>query len=138
MVVVVVVAAGALTKAFCSVAMQVTALPPPVAVPLHWLMVTGSAEVAPVTVQSIADIETMVPPPVAEPLHCVTVALVVLPVGLHTSVSPPPVADPMHWSTVTSEVDVPTGTSLVTVTSQYTLLPPPVAIPLHWSTEVTS
>jgi hypothetical protein len=30
---------------------QVTALPPPVAVPLHWLMVTGSADAAPVTVQ---------------------------------------------------------------------------------------
>jgi hypothetical protein len=36
-----------LTKAL----MQVTALPPPVAVPLHWLMVTGSADVPPVTVQ---------------------------------------------------------------------------------------
>jgi len=95
-VVVVVVVVGAVTKAFSSVAVQVTALPPPVALPLHWLMVTGSAEVAPVTVQSTADIETMVPPPVADPLHWVTVALVVLPFGLHTSVSPPPVADPMH------------------------------------------
>jgi hypothetical protein len=116
--VVVVVVVDGVTKLFSIVAMQVTALPPPVAVPLHWLMVTGSAETEPVTVQSTADIETMVPPPVAEPLHCVTAALVVLPVGLHTSVSPPPVADPMHWSTVTSEVDVPTGTSFVTVTSQ--------------------
>ena len=63
------VVVGAATKSFSSVAMQVTALPPPVALPLHWLMVTGSAEAAPVTVQSAADIETMVPPPVAEPLH---------------------------------------------------------------------
>jgi hypothetical protein len=53
-------------------------------------------------------------------------------------VLPPPEADPMHWSTVTPEVDAPTGTLLVTVTLQYTLLPPPVTMPLHWFTEVTS
>jgi hypothetical protein len=39
------------TKLFRTVVAHVTALPPPVAVPLHWLTVTGSAEVAPVTVQ---------------------------------------------------------------------------------------
>jgi hypothetical protein len=44
----------------------------------------------------------------------------------------------MHWSTVTPDVGVPTGTLLVTVTSQITLLPPPVTMPLHWFTEVTS
>jgi hypothetical protein len=71
-------------------------------------------------------------------LHWVTVALVVLPLGSHASVLPPPVPDPMHWLTVTAEVDVPTGTLLVTVTLQYTLLPPPVTMPLHWFTEVTS
>ena len=49
--VVVVVATGAM-KLFASVAVQVTALPPPVAVPLHWLTVTGSADVPAVTVQS--------------------------------------------------------------------------------------
>jgi hypothetical protein len=75
---------------------------------------------------------------VAEPLHCVTVALVVLPLGAQRTVLPPPVADPMHWSTVTPAVVVPTGTLLVTVTSQYTLLPPPVTMPLHWFTDVTS
>jgi len=79
-----------------------------------------------------------VPPPVAEPLHWVTVALDVLPSGTHDMVLPPPVPDPMHWSTVTPEVDVPTGTLLVTVTLQYTLLPPAVTMPLHWLTEVTS
>jgi hypothetical protein len=47
----VVVGAGAATKLSVIVVMQVTALPPPVAVPLHWLTVTGSANVAPVTVQ---------------------------------------------------------------------------------------
>jgi hypothetical protein len=44
----------------------------------------------------------------------------------------------MHWLTVTVEVDVPTGTLLVTVTLQNTLLPPAVTMPLHWFTEVTS
>lgn len=39
---------------------------------------------------------------------------------------------------MTAAVDVPTGTLLVTVTLQYTLLPPPVTMPLHWFTEVTS
>ncbi len=46
----VVVVTGAM-KLFVIVAMHVTALPPPVAVPLHWLMVTGNADVPPVTVQ---------------------------------------------------------------------------------------
>ena len=44
----------------------------------------------------------------------------------------------MHWLTVTPVVGVPTGTLLITVTLQVTLLPPPVTMPLHWSTEVTS
>jgi hypothetical protein len=35
-------------------------------------------------------------------------------------------------------VGVPTGTLLVTVTLQYTLLPPPLTMPLHWFTDVTS
>ena len=65
-------------------------------------------------------------------------ALLVLPLGAQRMVLPPPVADPMHWSTVTPAVVVPTGTLLVTVTSQYTLLPPPVTMPLHWFTDVTS
>ncbi|MHB1930566.1 MAG: hypothetical protein ACYCUG_14330 [Acidimicrobiales bacterium] len=56
-----------------------------------------------------------------------TVALVVLPVGTHSTVGaiPPPVPDPLHWLTVTPDVAVPVGTLLVTVTSHVTLLPPP-------------
>ena len=46
----VVVVTGA-TKLFVTVVAHVTALPPPVAVPLHWLTVTGRAEASPVTVQ---------------------------------------------------------------------------------------
>lgn len=38
-------------KLLVNVVAQVTALPPPVPVPLHWLTVTGSADVPPVTVQ---------------------------------------------------------------------------------------
>jgi hypothetical protein len=44
----------------------------------------------------------------------------------------------MHWWTVTPDVGVPAGMSLMTVTSQNMLLPPPVAVPLHWLIEVTS
>ena len=71
-----------------TVAMQVTALPPPFDVPLHWLMVTGSADSAPVTVQPTPGSPAYVPGPFDEPLHCVTVALVVLPSGVHASVLP--------------------------------------------------
>jgi hypothetical protein len=74
-------------------------------------------------------------------LHWVTVALVVLLVGLQTWVlppPPPPPADPTHWSTVTAGACVPTGTLLVTLTVQYVLLPPPYTMPLHWFTDVTS
>jgi hypothetical protein len=49
-----VVVVGVVAKLLVTVAEQVTALPPPVAEPLHWLMVTGSAAVAPVTVQFTA------------------------------------------------------------------------------------
>jgi hypothetical protein len=135
---VVVVGVVVATKLFAIVVMQVTALPPPVAVPLHWLTVTGSAEVAPVTSQSTVVSPLYVPPPVADPLHWVTVALVVLPPGSHAWVLPPPVADPMHWSTVAAGSDAPIGTLLVTETLQYTLLPPSVTMPSHWFTEVTS
>jgi len=83
-------------KTWVSVALQSTALPPPVAVPLHWLMVTGSDAAAPVTVQAAVGSPAYVPPPVTEPLHCVTVALVVLPPGAHATVPPAPVTDPMH------------------------------------------
>jgi hypothetical protein len=39
---------------------------------------------------------------------------------------------------VTAAVGVPTGTLLVTLTLQYTLLPPTSVMLLHWFTEVTS
>lgn len=80
-------------KLLVKVAEQVALLPPPVAEPLHWLTVTGSAVDAPATVHS-TPVEP--PPPVTEPLHWVTVALVVLATGVQFTSVPPPLPDPMH------------------------------------------
>jgi hypothetical protein len=81
------------------------------------------------------------PPPAPDPSHWVTVALVVLATGSHTTVGwvPPPAPDPLlHSLTVAPDVGVPLATSLVKVTLQVTLLPPPLTMPLHWLTEETS
>jgi hypothetical protein len=100
-------------------------------------MLTGSAVAAPETVH-FTRIDP--PPPVPDPLHWVTVALVVLATGSHTTVGwvPPPVPEPLHSLTVTPDVGVPLDMSLVNVTLQVTLLPPPVTMPLHWLIEETS
>jgi hypothetical protein len=81
--VVVVVVGDAATKLFVNVAAQVTVLPPPLAEPLHCVMVTGNAVAPPETVQST---RVAAPPPFPDPLHWVTVALVVLATGEHTAV----------------------------------------------------
>jgi hypothetical protein len=44
----------AVSKLLVYVVLQVTELPAPMAVLLHWVTVTGSAEVPPVTVQATA------------------------------------------------------------------------------------
>ncbi len=100
-------------------------------------MLTGSAVASPVTVHFT---RIAAPPPVPDPLHWVTVALVVLATGSHTTVGwvPPPVPDPMHSLTVAPDVGVPLATLLENVTLQITLLPPPVTMPLHWLIEETS
>jgi hypothetical protein len=92
---VVVVVGAAATKLLVNVVIQVTVLPPPLAEPLHWLMVTGSADEPPVTSHCTL---VLAPPPFPEPLHCVTVAPVVLATGAHTTVGwvPPSPPDPMH------------------------------------------
>jgi hypothetical protein len=120
-----------------NVVVQVTVLPPPLEEPLHWLIVTGNAVDAPVTVHFT---RVDPPPPFPEPLHCVTVAFVVLAVGAHRRVGwiPPPAPDPMHWLTVAPVVAVPLAMSFVTMTLQIKLLPPPTMMPLHWLTEVTN
>jgi hypothetical protein len=134
---VVVVVVGAAMKSLVNVTVQVTVLPPPFDDPLHWLIVTGSAVAAPVTSHCT---RVLGPPPLAEPLHWVTLALVVLATGAHTTVGwvPPPPPDPTHWSTVTPEVAWPVGMVFTTETLQITLEPPPSTTPLHWSTDVTS
>jgi hypothetical protein len=71
---------------------QIMRAPPPLAEPLHWVIVTGRAEaMEPVAVQVMP---TRVPP-LAEPLHWVIAALVVVAgKGLQPVVIPPP--DPTH------------------------------------------
>jgi hypothetical protein len=118
---------------------QVTVAPPPLPEPLHWLTVTGSAEVS-VEGSTVHCTRTVPPPPLPELLHWVTVALVVSPIGLHSSVGwvPPPAPDPMHWLTVT-DVGVTVPVMLLTMkTVQVTSPPPPPPEPLHWVTDVVS
>jgi hypothetical protein len=83
---------------------------------------------------------TVPPPPLPELLHWVTVAFVVLPSGLHTTVGwvPPPWPDPMHWSTVAGRVGATPVMLLTMCTLQVTVEPPPLPEPLHWFTEVVS
>ncbi|MGA2835451.1 MAG: hypothetical protein ABSF84_02520 [Acidimicrobiales bacterium] len=135
-VVVVVVVGDDELKLLVIVVAHVTVLPPPLADPSHWVMVTGSAVTLPVTEHLTRDSP---PPPLPDPLHWVTVALVVLATGTHTTVGwvPPPVPDPTHSSTVAPDVGLPLATSLTKVTLQVTLLPPPSTMLLHWLTEVT-
>src|SRR5688500_710497 len=81
---------------------------------------------------------SVAPPPLPEPLHCVTVALVVLPTGLHeTDGSPPPVPEPLHWLTVAAVVVAAPVMLLVTRTMQTTEPPPPLPELLQISTAVT-
>lgn len=71
---------------------QVRNDPPPVAVPLHWLTLTGSAAV---TVELVA-MEQLIPPPppVTEPLHWVTGAPLVLAMVQRSAVPAP--LEPTH------------------------------------------
>ena len=94
-------------------------VPPP-------LMVTGTAA-AWVEGSTVHCTRIEAPPPFPELLHWVTVALVVLPTGLHDTVGwvPPPAPDPLHWLTVAGEVVELGRMALTTCTLQITLLPPP-------------
>ena len=68
-----------------SAARQVTVAPPPLLLPLHWLMVTGSAAVS-VEVSTVHSTRIVPPPPLPLPLHWSTAAAVTLPGGLHDTV----------------------------------------------------
>jgi hypothetical protein len=88
-------AGAALLETF---AVQVRSAPPPLAEPLHWLILRAGAEA---TVPAAVQFMPTRVPPLAEPLHCVIVApVVVAGNGLQPVVMPPP--EPTHWFTVTA------------------------------------
>ena len=122
------------TRRFVMVAEQMTRAPPPLAEPLHWLILTPWDEgFVPVAVQ----VRPTSVPPLAEPLHCVIVAPVVLAgKGLQPVVMPPP--EPTHWFTVAAvEPGLMPTKSLMTVTLQRSVPPPPLIELLHCVTAVT-
>ncbi|MEJ7696052.1 MAG: hypothetical protein WKF78_05370 [Candidatus Limnocylindrales bacterium] len=125
---------GAAMKLLSIFEEQMTSPPPPLADPLHWLIVTPRLEDSvPVAVQ----VSPTRVPPFAEPLHCVIVAsTAVAGNGSQPLVSPSP--EPTHWFTVALVVfgSMPTKL-LVTWTLQRREPPPPLVDPLHWSTAVT-
>ena len=126
---------------FVSDAVQVTTDPPPLAVLLHWLIVTGRSELA-VEGFTVHSTRSAAPPPLVDPLHWVIVAPVVLAGnGLQLRVGAGPAApDPLHWLIVAAVTPVvePPVRLVVTYTLQITLAPPPFAAKLHCSTEDTS
>ena len=109
-------------------------VPPPLAEPLHWLIVTTRPEDwLPVAVQ-VRD----VPPPLAEPLHCVMAAPVVFAGYGLQAFTVPVVTDPTHWLTVAAVTDGVKPTKLlVTNTLHRSVPPPPLIEPLHCVTAVT-
>jgi hypothetical protein len=124
----------ALTRTFLMLAEQMTSAPPPLAEPLHWLIVTPWDEgFVPLAVH----LSWTSVPPLAEPLHCVIVApVVVAGKGSQPMVMLP---EPTHWLTVAAVAPVFMLTkSLVTLTLQRTVAPPPLSASLHWVTLVTS
>ena len=129
---------GRITPArFEMLAEQMIRAPPPLAEPLHWLILTPWAgDFVPVAVQ-VEDLTR--PPPLPEPLHWVIVAPeVVAGKGMQAIFLPPPPAEPTHWSTeafVAPKLS-PTN-SFVTFTLQRSVPPPPLIELLHWVTAVT-
>ena len=88
---------------------HVTTLPPGFPVPLHWLMLIGSAGL----IVEGSTVQRMVPPPpFADPLHWVTVApVVVAGNGSQSTVPPPPPPEPTHWLTVADVTGAAPGVS---------------------------
>jgi len=117
---------------FVSDTVQVTVPPPPLPEPLHWLTVTGIADVW-VDGSTVHFTRMVPPPPLPDPLHWVMVALVVVPIGSHTTVGwvPPPWPDSLHWLTVAGVVAAVPVMLLVMRTLQVTAPPPPLPEPLH-------
>ena len=107
--------------------------------PLHWFTVTDNAEVIVDVLSTVHCTRWVPPPPFNEPLHWVTVAFVVVWVGLHASGrAPPPAPEPSHWFTVAGVgVNVPVML-LVMMAEQVTVLPGAFTELLHWFTDVTT
>jgi hypothetical protein len=119
-------------------ALHVTKSPPPLADPLHWLIVTGqSVDAVEVDIEQVTRI--VAPPPLPDPLHWVTSAPEVDPNGVQLVVGsvPPPPPDPMHWLIVAGWVEPTPVMLLTTSTLQVTIEPPAFAESLHWLTDPT-
>jgi hypothetical protein len=117
-----------------TLAEQMTRAPPPLAEPLHWLIVTiRAADSVPVAVQ----VRPTRVPPLAEPLHCVIVApVVVAGNGLQPVVMPPP--EPTHWLTEAAvEPGLRPMNSFEIWALQRSVPPPPLMESLHCVTAVT-
>jgi len=135
----VVVVVGRVMMLLVTDVVHVTVPPPPFPEPLHWSMVTGSAEVW-VDGVTVHFTRMVPPPPLPELLHWVIVALVVLPIGIHTTVGwvPPPWPDPLHWLTVAGPIGATPVMLLTRWTLHVTVDPPPLPEPSHWVTEVVN
>jgi len=116
---------------------QMIRAPPPLAEPLHWLILRAAPEdFVPVAVQVE---EATRPPPFAEPLHWVIVAPeVVAGKGSQTILMPPPPAEPTHWFTVAAVAPGLTPMKLfVILTLHRSVASPPLSALLHCVTAVT-
>ena len=125
---------------------HVSRVPPLFPVPLHWLTLTGMAEL---TLDADATEQTAVePPPFTEPLHWVTVApVVVAGNGSQTNGPlapnlPPPPPEPTHWLTVAVFADFAPGVFELTLFVIWTRQvirggAASLAELLHWVTLVT-
>ena len=134
-----VLGAGAAEMLLVNLTVHVTTAPPPLPEPLHWWTDTGSAAVR-VEVGTVHCTRRVPPPPLPELLHCVTVALVVEPIGEHNLVGwvPPPVPEPMHWFIEAGVVEAAPVILFTITTLQVTVPPPPLPEPSHCVTVVVN
>ena len=127
------VAVGAARTLFDTFATQITRDPPPLAEPLHWLIVTAKAGDCVPTPLQVSPTRV---PPLAEPLHWVIIAgLSRAGNGSQPVVSPSP--EPTHWLTVAAVGAGSTPTKLLMTRTLQRSVPPLLMDPLHWVTEVT-
>lgn len=116
------------TRRLVMFAEQMTSAPPPLAEPLHWLILTARLDDF---VPEAVHLKPTSVPPLAEPLHWVIVApVVVAGNGSQPVVIPPP--DPTHWFLVlTDEPGLMPTKLFVTRTLHRSVPPPPLMESLH-------